>query len=104
MGLLQGLHILLSHTPPVPGAGVELAGAVHGQCRRSIIHDQPFYPIYPGEPWQKVIWIALEDRLHVWLVALKDEGTGADSMLSLFQIAKFFHHFRRYEPHATRVG
>src|ERR671931_549696 len=67
---------------------VELAAAVHRQRCRGIIDDRPFYPIDIGLPWQEVVRIALEDRLHIRLIAFQEEGASTNGALWFLQPAK----------------
>jgi hypothetical protein len=103
MALLERFEILLAHGPAGPRPTVELPGAIHGQTRRFVWNDQPFHPIHIGLAVAVVVRVACEDRLHVRLVALQEEGTSADGRLHFLQVAELLHHFRGDDPHARRV-
>ena len=77
---------------------------VHRQRRRRISDDHPFYPIHPGEIWQEVVRVALEDRLDIRLIALEEEGAGANDTLGFLQVTELLHHFARDDPGPYRVG
>ena len=104
MALLERVQVLLAHGPLGPWAAVDLPGAVHRQPGRFVVHDQPLDPIHIRLALAEVVRVALEDRLHVRLVALQEEGPGADGRLGFLQVAVFLHHFRGDDPHAHRVG
>ena len=102
--LLHGVEILLPHGPIDLRAKVELAGAIHGQAGRFVRDDQPVHPIDIRLALTEVLRMPLEDRLHVRLIALQDEGAGADGGLRFFQISMLLHQFRSDDPHGPGVG
>ena len=87
MTLLERLQILLPHGPIDPRATVDLPGAIHRQAGRFVRDDQPFHPIDIRLALAEVVRVAFEDRLDVRLIALQDEGAGADGGLRFLQVA-----------------
>src|SRR5215472_2969291 len=65
MALLERLEIGLAYPPPRPGAGVELAGPIHRQPSRFVVHHQPLHTIHIRQPRTEVVRVALEDCLDV---------------------------------------
>src|SRR5439155_3270457 len=61
------------------------------------------HSVHIGLAGAEVVRVALEDRLHIRLVALQHEGTGADGALRLLQVAEVVHHFWGDDPHARRL-
>ena len=100
MALLEGFQILLTYTPPGRGAAVDFPSTVHGQAGRRILEDQPFHAVDIRLVLEEVVRVALEHRLHVRLVALQEEGTGADDALRFLQVAELLHHFGGNDPGA----
>src|SRR5215813_5121048 len=88
----------------MPGAAINLPGAVHSQPGRVILEHEPLYTVYIRLAFEEVVWVALEHRFDIGLVALQHEGASADGALGLLQITKLLHDFRGNNPRAYRVG
>ena len=52
----------------------------------------------------EVVRVALEYCLHIRLIALQQEGPGADGALDFLQVAVLLHYFGGDDPHAHGVG
>ena len=104
MALFERLQVGLSDLPVSSWTGVELAGAIHGQPSRFVLHDQPFHPIDIRETVAEIVRVVFEDRPHVRLIALQSERSGADGGLDFLEVAVFLSHFWGDDPHTHGVG
>jgi hypothetical protein len=102
--LLERVQVRLAESPPSPGARVDLPGAIHHQRGGFVVQNQPLHPIHIRLSRAKIVWVALEDCLHVRLIALQQEGPGADGGLDFLQVAVVLHYFGGDDPHAHGVG
>src|SRR5215468_4610951 len=72
LGLAERLQVVLPDGPPVPRAAVDLSGAIGGQPRGLVLHDEPLDAVDRRQPRLEVVRVPLEDRLHAGLVAVED--------------------------------